>query len=169
MGLSYSIIIPVKEINDYVRQTVEHIRGLKTDRWEVCILMNDECEDEWQDDKISLVDTGRLGPARKRDISAELATGDILVFLDDDSYPNPDLLDVADRHFENDDVLAIGGPGITPREDSFWQRVSGAVFLSRLSGGNPERYINIGEPKFVDDWPSVNLMIRRTFPENWWF
>ena len=161
MGSSYSIIIPVKEINDYVRQTVEHIRGLRTDRWEVCILMNDECEDEWQDSKISLVDTGRLGPARKRDIGAELATGDILVFLDDDSYPNPDLLDVADSHFENDDIVAIGGPGITPREDSFWQRVSGAVFLSRLSGGNPERYINIGKPKFVDDWPSVNLMIRR--------
>lgn len=161
MSLVYCIIIPVKEINDYVRQTVEHIRGLNTDRWEVYILTNDECEDEWHDSRIRNVATGRLGPARKRDIGAELAAGDILVFLDDDSYPNSDLLDVADTYFEDDDIVAIGGPGITPREDSFWQRVSGAVFLSRLSGGNPERYINIGEPKFVDDWPSVNLMIRR--------
>ena len=76
--------------------------------------MNDECEDEWQDDKISLAprDVGSGAQARYR---CELATGDILVFLDDDSYPNPDLLDVADRHFENDDV-PLRRPGITPRK-----------------------------------------------------
>ena len=129
--------------------------------WEVLILTNDECEDEWYDSRIRTIATGRLGPARKRDIGAELATGDILVFLDDDSYPRDDLLEVADRHFCDSEVVAIGGPGITPLEDTFWQRVSGAAFLSRLSGGNPERYLGIGAPRLVDDWPSVNFMIRR--------
>jgi len=43
---------------------------------------------------------------------------------------------------------------------------SGAVFLSALSGGNPERYVPVGEKRLVDDWPSVNLSMRKsTFQE----
>ena len=94
-------------------------------------------------------------------MAAKVARGDVLVFLDDDSYPRADLLDVAAPHFDDPDVVAIGGPAITPPHDSFWQRVSGAVFLSRLSGGAPERYVPIGNVREVHDWPSVNLMVRR--------
>jgi len=102
-----------------------------------------------------------VGPAAKRDMGAKLAQGKILVFLDDDSYPSPDLLSVAYPFFEKKEVVAIGGPAITPSTDSFWQKVSGAVFLSKYSGGNPERYISFGIVKEVDDWPSVNFMVRR--------
>ena len=161
MPLRYSIIIPVKEINDYIIETIAHIQKLRSDRWEVYVLTNDECERTWQDNRINILSTGRLGPARKRDIGAERATGDILVFLDDDSYPREDLLSVADEQFADSEVVAIGGPGITPPDDSFWQQVSGAVFLSHVSGGNPERYVSIGSSRLVDDWPSVNFMIRR--------
>ncbi len=41
------------------------------------------------------------------------------------------------------------------------QRVSGAVFLSSLGGGNPDRYWPGKKIKQVDDWPTVNLLIRR--------
>src|SRR5262249_11500155 len=34
-------------------------------------------------------------------------------------------------------------------------------FLSRFSGGSPERYVPMGEVREVQDWPSVNLMVRR--------
>jgi len=62
--------------------------------------------------------------------------------------------------FKDQNVAAIGGPALTPESDSFFQKVSGAVFLSRLTGGNPERYLSIGATKLVDDWPSVNFIIR---------
>ena len=64
--------------------------------------------------------------------------------------------------FDDRSVAAIGGPALTPPEDGFWQRVSGVVFLSRLSGGAPERYAPIGPVRRVRDWPSVNFMVRRT-------
>ena len=73
-------------------------------------------------------------------MAAHIARGEILVFLDDNSYPAEDLLDVARPCFDDRSVAAIGGPALTPPEDGFWQRVSGVVFLSRLSGGAPERY-----------------------------
>lgn len=160
--LKFSIIIPVKAINDYVRETVPHIQCMQNPNWELFIVPNEDCPNEWAvDSRISILSSGRLGPADKRDMAATRASGDILVFLDDDSYPEQRLLDVAEKHFLDTEVVAIGGPGITPPHDTFWQKVSGAVFLSKFSGGAPERYLPIGKVREIRDWPSVNLMVRR--------
>jgi GT2 family glycosyltransferase len=159
----FSIIIPVKEINDYVRETVPYIQALDLHNWELIIVPNGPDQNEWGlDQRISLISSGRVGPADKRDQAAKIAEGEILVFLDDDSYPQSDLLSVATKYFDDESVSAIGGPAITPDSDSYWQKVSGAVFLSRLTGGNPERYIPVGKEREVDDWPSVNFMVRKS-------
>ena len=159
----FSIIIPVKEVNDYVRETVPYIQTLDLDIWELIIVPNNTDQNEWKDDKrVSFIASGRVGPADKRDLAAKIAKGEILVFLDDDSYPQSDLLSVATKYFDDESVSAIGGPAITPESDSYWQKVSGAVFLSRLTGGNPERYTPLGLTKEVDDWPSVNFMVRKS-------
>jgi GT2 family glycosyltransferase len=159
----FSIVIPVKEVNDYVRETVPYIQSLDLNDWELIIVPNNADQNEWEDDKrVSLIPSGRVGPAGKRDQAAQIAKGEILVFLDDDSYPQSDLLSIATKYFDDDLVSAIGGPAITPESDSYWQKVSGAVFLSRLTGGNPERYTPTGQAKQVDDWPSVNFMVRKS-------
>ncbi|MBT8579354.1 glycosyltransferase [Polynucleobacter paneuropaeus] len=159
--IKYSIIIPVKELNDYIRETVPHIQSLSSNNWELLIIPNESSDNEWVDERIKIAASGRVGPAAKRDLGGKIAQGEILVFLDDDSYPNPNLLEVASFYFDDHAVVAIGGAAITPPGDSFWQKVSGAVYLSKYSGGNPERYMPIGEVKVVDDWPSVNFMVRR--------
>ena len=160
--MKFSIIIPVKSINDYVRETVPHIQALTGFEWELFIITNNIENNEWQEDnRITVLESGRVGPADKRDFGAKKALGDILVFLDDDSYPEPNILEVASKHFNSPEVVAVGGPGITPPNDSFWQRVSGAVFLSKFTGGAPERYVSVGQAREMDDWPSVNLMVRK--------
>lgn len=159
--IKFSIIIPVKAINDYVRETVPYIQAFQRDDWELIILPNESDPDEWHDPHIRIMPSGRVGPAKKRDMGAESAAGEILVFLDDDSYPESNLLDIAERYFDHPDVVALGGPAITPPHDSFWQKVSGAVFLSKLSGGVPERHVPVGDVRQVEDWPSVNLMVSR--------
>ena len=159
----FSIIIPVKEINDYVRETVPYIQTLDLENWELIIVPNGPDQNEWESDKrISLFSSGRVGPADKRDQAAKIANGEILVFLDDDSYPKSDLLSIATTYFDDNSVSAIGGPAITPESDTYWQKVSGAVFLSKFTGGNPERYIPVGMAREVDDWPSVNFMVRKS-------
>jgi len=134
---------------------------LEGGEWELIILPNESDADEWCHEQIQILVSGKVGPAVKRDLGAKAARGEILVFLDDDSYPNLNLLRIADLFFSDKKVIAIGGPAITPESDSFWQKVSGAVFLSKFSGGNPERYISVGKVKEIDDWPSVNFMVRR--------
>ncbi len=158
----FSIIIPVKSINDYVRETVPYIQRLTGPQWELMIIPNEEEPNEWlEDGRVRVFPSGRVGPAAKRDMGAAKAKGKILVFLDDDSYPEPNLLDVATSYFSDPEIIALGGPGITPPSDAFWQRVSGAVFLSRFTGGAPERYVPVGIAHQIDDWPSVNLLVRR--------
>jgi len=160
--MKFSIIIPVKAINDYVQETVPYIQNLTVDTWEIIIIPNNPEPNQWQQDKrITILPSGRVGPAEKRDLGAKQATGEILVFLDDDSYPEPNLLEISTQYFQDQQVVALGGPAITPPQDGFWQKVSGAVFLSKLSGGVPERYIPIGEVREIEDWPSVNLVVRK--------
>lgn len=161
--MKFSIIIPVKSINDYVRETVPYVQALTSFEWELFIIPNNMENNEWQEDgRVTILDSGRVGPADKRDLGAQRASGDILVFLDDDSYPEPNILEVASKRFNDSEVVAVGGPGVTPPTDNFWQRVSGAVFLSKFTGGAPERYISVGHAREMDDWPSVNLMVRKS-------
>ena len=160
--MKFSIIIPVKSINSYVRETVPYIQALTKYEWELLIIPNKMENNEWEkDNRINILESGRVGPADKRDLGAKKAVGDILVFLDDDSFPEPNILEVASRHFNDPDIIAVGGPGVTPPNDIFWQKVSGAVFLSKFTGGAPERYISIGIAREMDDWPSVNLMVKK--------
>lgn len=136
------------------------ILAMDYDDFEILILSDIESAEVFP--KTKIVSTGKVGPSQKRNLALQYATGEILAFLDDDAYPEKDWLSKAVGHFENSEVAAVGGPAITPQSDSFWQKVSGAVFLSRISGGNPARYWPIGGVKQVDDWPSVNLLVRKS-------
>jgi glycosyltransferase involved in cell wall biosynthesis len=157
--VKYSFIIPVKEINDYVREAVSKVLEINRGDYEILVYPDETTAENWQ--KTQQIATGHSGPATKRTRAIKDARGEILVFIDDDAYPRADFLDALDQDFSKETVTAVGGPAVTPEEDSFWQKVSGAVFLSPLSGGNPERYIPIGNKKTVDDWPSVNFSIRK--------
>ena len=154
-----SIIIPVVEINDYIRESVPEILKLDNQNFEIIIFPDKDTEETFP--KTRIIPTGKMGPAEKRDLAIKYAKGEILAFLDDDAYPQKDWLDKALRHFSGEEVAAVGGPAITPNDDTLFQKVSGAVFLSAISGGNPDRYWPGKSTKEVDDWPSVNLLVRK--------
>jgi len=157
--IKYSFIIPVKAINDYIRESIPKILEIKREDYEIIIYPDEITADTWPYTK--QIATGHVGPAIKRSRAINEASGDILVFIDDDAYPTANFLDVLDLDFQDEKIKAVGGPALTPKDDSFWQKVSGAVFLSSLSGGYPERYAPSGAKRIVTDWPSVNFSIRK--------
>lgn len=154
-----SIIIPLVGINDYFLESYPHLINLDYKNYEIIVLPDKPVSDNFP--CIRMISTGKVSPAIKRDMGAENAKGDLLFFLDDDSYPEKDWLNKAISYFEDLFVGAVGGPAITPPNDSFLQKVSGAVFLTKVGGGVPERYYPTGSTKEVDDWPSVNLIVRK--------
>ncbi len=158
-NLFISIIIPLVGINDYFLESYPHLIDLDYKDYEVIVLPDDPVSEDFP--CIKFIPTGKVSPAVKRDIGAQNAKGTLLFFLDDDSYPEKDWLNKAVPYFNDPLVGAIGGPAVTPSSDNFFQKVSGAVFLTRVGGGIPERYYPIGDVKDTDDWPSVNLIVRK--------
>ena len=154
-----SIIIPLVGINDYFLESYPHLLNLDYKHYEIIVLPDNSVSQDFPG--IKIIPTGKVSPAVKRDIGAENAKGELLFFLDDDSYPQTDWIDKALPYFNDLSVGAVGGPAITPPNDSFLQKISGAVFLTKVGGGIPERYYPIGKVKEIDDWPSVNLIVRK--------
>mgnify|MGYP001233029818 CR=1 FL=1 len=160
----FSIIIPFKNWSSNLDECLTHIQKLSSKEFEV-ILLPDDAVDlpiAYQNISVSIIPTGAINPALKRDQGARISKSQYLAFIDDDAYPESDWLDVACKIFSTrPDMVALGGPAITPATDPFWARVSGAVFASRFSGGFPERYVPKPPSRAIDDWPTVNLIVRR--------
>ena len=154
-----SIIIPLVGISDYFLESYPHLLALDYENFEIIVLPDKPVSEYFPG--IKIIPTGKVSPAIKRDIGADSAAGELLFFLDDDSYPEKDWISKALPYFNDSSVAAIGGPAITPPGDSFFQKVSGAVFLTKVGGGIPERYYPADKTKEVDDWPSVNLIVRK--------
>lgn len=176
MPIKYSFIIPVVEINDYIRESVPKILEIPREDYEIIIYPDKVSSETWPKTRQIASGSNQLGgPAMKRSLAMRDARGDFLIFIDDDAYPKADILERLDKDFQNEKIAAVGGPAVTPDSDTFLQKVSGAVYLSHFSGGFPERYAPIGKKKFVSDWPTVNLTIRKNvfesvggFNSNFW-
>lgn len=161
-----SIVIPVKEVNDYILESVPKILELDWSLYEI-IIVTDKKDTQHTWPKTHLITSGPVGPAEKRDLGAKKASGEIIAFLDDDAYPRPDWLKEAIHCFvEDDNVAAVGGPALTPGDDDMLQKVSGAIFESYVGGGKARnRYLCIGDHCLMEDWPTVNLLVRKDYFE----
>lgn len=166
--MKFSIIIPVKKLNSYIKESIPHLFGsdYPEDKYEILILPNDKPKyipKYLKDDRIRIIPTGKVSPAVKRDFGAALANGEILAFIDDDSYPKADWLTTAEATFKNlsKKFAAINGPAVTPDNATLKENMSGAFFEIALGGGATHRCVDTGKSFKVEDAPSVNLLVRR--------
>ncbi|MBP9817937.1 glycosyltransferase [Candidatus Shapirobacteria bacterium] len=144
----FSIIIPVRFTTKYLEQTLLKLKQQTFQNFEILVIT----------DKIS----GTANPAVKRNLGAKMAKGKYLAFLDDDSYPDRNWLQNSSILFTKN-ISAICGPCLTPPEDNLYQQASGLVWSSFLGSGGAGSYRNsISTARFVDDYPSVNLIIKKT-------
>lgn len=102
-----------------------------------------------------------VGPAQKRDWGAKKAAGEILAFIDDDAYPTENWLKNMVKSFTNSDTAAVGGPGMTPPGVSWREEASGWMSASPLGAGLYNYRFQPAKKTFVDDYPSMNLAVRR--------
>ncbi|MBS3074222.1 glycosyltransferase [Candidatus Pacearchaeota archaeon] len=157
----FSIIIPVKEINDYIRNYTVRILEQTYQNFEIIIIPNESPIDKFKMNKTRIIKTGNVGPAQKRDIGAKHARGEILAFIDDDAYPEKDWLKNALKVLKIENVGAVGGPQFTPIESNFFQMLSGYVLASPIvSGPESKRYIK-GKLTEYYDLPSCNLFVKK--------
>jgi hypothetical protein len=155
----FSIIVPVRAYNDYCRESLGECRRLYPNQ-ELLFSPDAPCEVPFEG--VTVIPSGAVGPSVKRDLCAGLAKGEILAFLDDDAYPAEGWLEAAAEVFQDSGVAGLGGPAVTPPQDSVARWASGLVYASMLAGG-PYAYRYMPLPsRDVDDYPTCNLLVRRS-------
>lgn len=157
-----SIIIPVKMINDELRlETLPAILAQSFQDFEVIILPDKKMSEKFPQTRI-IPSWPKLGPADKRDIGVKKAKGEIIAFLDDDSYPEKGWLKNALKLFSAANITGVCGPSLTPPGDNLLKKVSGHVWSSRLGSGGAGSYrCSRARRREVNDFPSVNLLVRK--------
>lgn len=157
-----SIIIPLYVVEERFFKDLKKFSSLKDVNFEVLVV----CDKETKLPQIPGIDLRfiktnqiKTGPAEKRDIAIKKARGEICAFIDDDAYPDKHWLSNAIRLMESESVSAVCGPGLTPKEDSFWEQLTGQVYSSFFCGGFAQYRFVKGERRYVDDYPAYNLIV----------
>lgn len=118
----------------------------------------------WPADRFELLIAEGTCPSRQRNLAVQQARGEIVYFLDDDSLVAADALERLERHFSDPQVVAVGGPSLTPSSDSLLQRAFGAALASPLgAGGVRNRYQAVGDVRRTTERELIlcNLAFRR--------
>lgn len=102
-------------------------------------------------------------PSRQRNEGLAHASGDIVYFLDDDSEVTPDLFLRVVGYFQNQSVVAVGGPALTNPDDGLFQRCVGYV-LSTIPAtmGARSKFASIGKARRASEFELIlcNLSFR---------
>jgi len=157
-----SIIVAVGKNNPNLQECIRYCLALDYPALELLILPDEDWKHSYPAN-VKIIPTGKELPAKKRDIGVDHAQGEIVAFLDDDTYPVKDWLITAVNIFlESDQIAAVSGPAVTPPSNDLMQQASGLIYSSWLVGGSYRyRYIPQSRRE-VDDYPTCNLLVRKS-------
>jgi cellulose synthase/poly-beta-1,6-N-acetylglucosamine synthase-like glycosyltransferase len=155
------IVIDYKKNNPYLLECLSAIQKQTFKDFEIILETDHPLKLNFP--KLKIVDyQGKyIPPANKRDHGAKIARGEILTFIDDDAYPDKRWLEKIIPNFKDKSVVAIGGPGITPPDVSWREAASGWASASPVGAGIYTYRFLPTQKKYLDDYPSMNLSVRR--------
>lgn len=163
-----SVVIPCPNDSVMLQECLKALETQTYENWEAIVLPDEFFFPQSMcGGRLSIVPTGKVRPAEKRNLGIREAHGDIIAFIDDDAYPDVHWLEYAVKYFSDDGIGAVGGPGVTPPGDAWLTRLGGRVYDNFLVSGNYRyRYKAGGVRRDVDDYPSCNLFVRRRLLED---
>jgi cellulose synthase/poly-beta-1,6-N-acetylglucosamine synthase-like glycosyltransferase len=157
MKPKFSIIIPTRKINDFIREGIPY--HLKQSYKNFEIILVSEANEKEKFAKTKIVKVGQISPAEKRNAGVKAAKGEIIAFIDDDAFPSKDWLKIAAEDFEEKELSALGGPSLPPKDSTFFQIVSNEVY--RLSSPKTGMRYGISIRQEIEDWPTCNFFVRK--------
>lgn len=120
-----SIIVPTRNRVSKLARCLEHISAIRSDTpWELIVVDNGSTDEtlRFLDDfargspmPMRAVEEPAAGGMRSRNAGAEAARGETLIFVDDDCYPRPDIVDQYVGIFQ-DPTIGFAGGRILPYE-----------------------------------------------------
>lgn len=161
-----SVVIPCPNNSKMLQECITALEAQTYTDFDIVVLPDEYFFPSLGSGRLTVLPTGKVRPAEKRNIGIRETFGEIVAFIDDDAYPDVHWLEYAVKYFSDPTVGAVGGPGITPPGDPFPARMGGRVYDNLLVSGNYRyRYKAGGIRRDVDDYPSCNLLVRRSLLE----
>lgn len=150
-----SVIIPALNEGNYIRHALKGLKEQTFRNFET-IVVDGGSKDQTRaiaSKSASVMIERRKGPAIARNAGAKKARGKILLFLDADTKPSRNLLEIYSKVFKNQNVVAATGP-IRPLEKAGSLVSSGYSFVSVFF---VQGSIMIGRPSVV----GANFAVRK--------
>jgi GT2 family glycosyltransferase len=161
-----SIIIPTKNNADILKRCLESIRNLDYSRDEVEVIIVDGYSTDGTVEiakrygcGIVYEDVRMIGGARN--IGVAHSRGDYIVFTDADCVVDRGWLKNLIREFKDERIASVGGPNITPEDDTEFAKCVGVV-LEFLSKPGARYAFNTGKVIEIYHNPTCNSAYRKT-------
>ncbi len=152
----FSIAVCTLNGAETLRECLDAIFYLDYSNYEVILISDGSTDDtvaiaEEYDCKI--IATENRGLSSARNTAWQTANGDIVVYIDDDAYPDPDWLNYLAITFIETDFAAVGGPNLPPSNDGFV-----AQCVANAPGNPTHVLISDQEAEHI---PGCNMAFRR--------
>ena len=140
-----------------IRDTFEALQRLKYPDFET-ILVDDGSKDATaaigREFGVRVISTENRGLSNARNTGYEAATGEIIAYIDDDAYPDPNWLHYLAHRFTQGDWAGVGGPNLPPAGDGMI-----AECVANSPGGPVHVLVSDVEAEHI---PGCNMAFRKT-------
>jgi len=130
-----SIIIPVKEINDYIRESLPYIEALDYDKSKIEVIVLPDFESTVEGKfsfELKIIPTTHIYPGEKRDIGVKASKGEIIAFIDDDVFPMKQWLKKPWRFLNLLPISRLWAGLLQPRTMILFCRRQAAIYMLRF-------------------------------------
>jgi len=106
----------------WLAECFRHLKKIDYPNYEVIVVddgSTDRFTDCARDYGFRLIRTLNLGLGNARNTGLSAATGEIVAYIDDDAYPDPDWLKYVAATFLHTDFVGVGGPNLPPCGDGW--------------------------------------------------
>jgi O-antigen biosynthesis protein len=152
-----SVVVCTHNGDPTLPECLSGLQALRYPDYEV-IVVSDGSTDETatiaREHGFRLIERDHVGLAAARNAGLEAATGDIVAYIDDDAFPDPDWLTYLADAFTSAGWTGVGGPNVPPR---YGNLVAEAV--ARAPGGPIHVLVSDREAEHI---PGCNMAFRRS-------
>jgi len=163
-----SIIIPAKNEEKLIRGCIDSLNQLDypKDRREIIIvdgLSTDHTADVAREMGAVVISNPKQTVSPGRNVGFETAKGDLIAFTDADCVVDKHWLSNCIKYFENDpSVACVGGPNLTPSDESDFGKAVGFVFDQPIFAAGSIHARELQEVKAVSSIPGCNAIYRQS-------
>ena len=103
-------------------------------------------------------------PSCQRNLALRQAKGELIYFLDDDSLPEPNVLQIGVKYFHNSKVKIVGGPNLCPPNAPRLEKLFALTMGSWIAfGPSRARYLRTGKPRTSSEKELIlcNMLVSR--------